>query len=144
MTIAELGRTNSGELLFQNPQWTPIDTIRVEVLINGEWHDYHCTDYDGERHGQELWKLLNTTYVNQVAACSDEERYEWAARDIEANRAVALKETDWMACSDVELENQSEWLAYRREWRNITETEGFPFTVELPKKPKLTKCRNGY
>lgn len=144
MTLATLGRTKSGELMFQNPRWTPIDTIRVDVFIDGEWHDYHCTDYDEVSHGQELWELLSTTYVDQVAACSDEERYEWAASDIRAQRAVALKETDWMSCNDVELENHSEWMIYRRQWRNITEAEGFPFTVELPRKPKLTKCKNGY
>jgi hypothetical protein len=139
MTLATLGRSKSGELMFQNPRWTPIDTIRVDVFIEGEWHEYHCTDYDDAAHGQELWKQLTTTYVNEVAACTDEEKYEWAESDIKSMRNVALRETDWLACVDVELENHDEWLEYRQALRDITSQPGYPFDVIIPEKPRRTR-----
>jgi hypothetical protein len=139
MTLATLGRKKSGELMFQNPRWTPIDTIDVQVFIEGEWHDYHCTDYDEVAHGIELWNLLTTTYVDQIADCTDETRYEWASADISAMRNASLRETDWLACVDVQLENQDEWLEYRQALRDITDQPGYPFEVKIPEKPRLTK-----
>lgn len=137
--LATLGRQKSGELMFQNPTWTPIDTINVQVWIEGEWHDYHCTDYDEVPHGVELWKQLTTTYREAVAPCSEEAKYEWAEANVLADRHNALKATDWMACADVKLRNQSEWLTYRQAWRDITQAEGYPFTMAIPEKPSLTK-----
>ena len=139
MTLATLGRKKSGELMFQNPRWTPIETINVQVFIEGEWHDYHCTYYDEVDHGKELWQLLTTAYVDQVSACSDAEKYEWAELDIKAKRNVSLRETDWLACVDVELENQDEWLEYRKALRDITSQPGYPFEIKMPEKPRLTK-----
>ena len=125
--------------MFQNARWTPIDTINVQVFIEDEWHDYHCTYYDEVAHGIELWELLTTTYADQVAPCTDEEKYEWAATDIISMRNMALRDTDWLACVDVELENQDEWLDYRQALRDITSQAGYPFDVCVPEKPRHTR-----
>ena len=140
--MENLQRTNGGEIQFRNAQWTPIDTINVQVLIKGEWHDYHCTDYDDVPHGIELWNLLSTTYINQVTACPESVKYEWAASDILSERNSALRDTDWIACVDVALVNQNDWIEYRRQWRDITEQVGYPFDVQLPIRPAIT--RNTY
>lgn len=124
---------------FQNAQWTPIDTIKVQVFIDGDWHDYHCTDYDEVAHGIELWNTLTTKYVDQIAPCTDEERYEWAASDVKAERNSRLRDTDWLACVDVILENQEEWLEYRRALRDISRQDGYPFDVVWPERPRHTR-----
>ena len=57
-----------------------------------------------------------------------------AASSIRATRDDLLKETDWMALSDVTL--SAEMSAYRQALRDITAQEGFPNEVIWPVKPQ--------
>jgi hypothetical protein len=57
-----------------------------------------------------------------------------AASSIRATRDALLKETDWMALSDVTL--SAEMSAYRQALRDITAQEGFPNEVIWPVKPQ--------
>lgn len=45
-----------------------------------------------------------------------------------------LSDTDWMALSDNTM--TPEWASYRQALRDITDQEGFPFSVEWPTKPE--------
>lgn len=56
-----------------------------------------------------------------------------AASSIRATRDALLKETDWMALSDVTL--SAEMSAYRQALRDVTAQEGFPNEVIWPVKP---------
>jgi len=59
---------------------------------------------------------------------------EDAGRNIRNQRDSLLQQTDWMALSDNTI--TPEWASYRQSLRDITEQEGFPFSVDWPAKPE--------
>ena len=56
-----------------------------------------------------------------------------ASENIRAHRGYLLKETDWMALSDVTM--SVEMTSYRQALRDITEQASFPYSVVWPTKP---------
>lgn len=56
-----------------------------------------------------------------------------AADSVRAERETKLKESDWMALSDVTM--TAEWSTYRQALRDVPEQEGFPHTVTWPTEP---------
>ena len=55
------------------------------------------------------------------------------AENIRRQRYTLIKESDWRAVSDRELE--PEWKEYRQALRDITKQEGFPHDVKWPVDP---------
>ena len=55
------------------------------------------------------------------------------AENIRNRRDTLIKESDWRAVCDRQLE--PEWKEYRQALRDITEQEGFPHDVEWPVDP---------
>ena len=135
-----LKRLKNGEIQFAEAKWNSQDTIDcvVEIEETGELVPFTATPYDPEAYGRELFKMLSTKYAAQVVACSDQERYDDAASDVKYRRAVELNNSDWIANSDVELENHLEWLQYRQDLRDITSQPGYPFDVQFPERPAFT------
>ena len=71
----------------------------------------------------------------------DAREAEWAAGEsdrkasaIREQRNELLKETDWMAGSDVTMSD--DWKTYRQELRDITLQDSFPDSVTWPDKPQ--------
>ena len=72
-----------------------------------------------------------------------EEEAEWDAWEASANdrkgedvrreRDLLLKETDWMASTDVTLSDA--WRTYRQALRDVPAQSGFPNDVTWPTKP---------
>lgn len=54
-------------------------------------------------------------------------------QEARSKRNDLLKETDWMALSDVSL--TKEMSDYRQALRDITNQEGFPYSIVWPNKP---------
>ena len=135
-----LKRLDNGEIQFAEAKWNPNDTIDcvVEIEETGELVGFTATPFDPEPYGRELFKMLSTKYVTQVVACTDQERYDDAASDVKHQRAIELRNTDWIANSDVQLENHLEWLQYRQDLRDITSQPGYPFDVQFPERPAST------
>jgi len=59
--------------------------------------------------------------------------YDRQASDVRNQRERLLSATDWMALSDNTM--TPEWASYRQALRDITEQEGFPYSVIWPTKP---------
>ena len=55
------------------------------------------------------------------------------AENIRNRRDILIKESDWRAVSDRELE--PEWKEYRQALRDISKQKGFPHQVEWPEGP---------
>lgn len=55
-------------------------------------------------------------------------------QDVRNQRDRLLSATDWMALSDNTM--TPAWAAYRQALRDITEQEGFPYSVIWPTKPE--------
>ena len=68
----------------------------------------------------------------------EKEKKEFLEQEIRQDRNALLRETDWMANSDVTMSD--EWKAYRQALRDITKHEKFPDTFDVesdfPKKPE--------
>lgn len=142
MKLARLSRDDSGDIIFKNAKWHPLDVIDCEVQFEEtgeEWFEYTASPDDEADQGRELFEQLTTTYIDQVAPVTAEDRKALAAAELEAQRREALADSDWIACTDVELENQVAWLEYRQAWREITEQSGYPLNVTLPAVPEVTK-----
>ena len=135
-----LKRTNAGEIYFGEAKWTPWDTIDclVEIEETGEVLEFHATPWDEEDYGRELFEMLSTKYVDQVTACPQEEKDDAYAREVRFERDTLLRESDWTAGKDVQLENEAEWMAYRQALRDITDSPDFPHSVVLPTPPEAT------
>lgn len=89
-------------------------------LITGE--------VDQSQVGQPIYGnkwLIGYTVVNKP-----QDQAESAVRN---KRDQLLKETDWMALSDVTM--SSEMTSYRQALRDITDQTGFPYSVIWPTKP---------
>jgi len=51
-------------------------------------------------------------------------------------RNTLLSESDWTQARDVSLTNDSDWIAYREELRNIPQTYSTPEEIVWPTKPE--------
>ena len=72
----------------------------------------------------------NKWLVGYTAENKPQDQAESAVRN---KRDQLLKETDWMALSDVTM--SSEMTYYRQALRDITDQTGFPYSVVWPTKP---------
>ena len=63
-------------------------------------------------------------YDQQVASMTDERNY-------------LLSTTDFIFATDITVVNDSDWLAYRQDLRNLTDQAGWPQTVTWPERPDL-------
>lgn len=135
-----LKRLDNGEIYFGEPTWTPTNTIMclVQIEDTDEVVEFNATPYDPEDYGRELFEMLSTKYADQVAACTEEARYEWAEVDALMRREQELAGSDWIANGDVMLGNQVEWLQYRQDLRDITLQPNYPYDVEWPTRPEIT------
>ena len=68
--------------------------------------------------------------IGYTAENKPQDQAEDAVRN---KRDQLLKETDWMALSDVTM--SSEMTSYRQALRDITDQTGFPYSVVWPTKP---------
>lgn len=136
-----LKRLENGEIYFGEAKWTPFDTINclVQLEKNDEILEFHAVPDDPEDYGRELFQMLSTKYVDQVAECTEQERYDYSSSRVLSARNFKLSESDWIANSDIRLENHMEWMQYRQDLRDITSQPGYPYTVVWPTVPEVTK-----
>ena len=124
-----------GQLRRDNPQTSFPKSIPNSLLARYGMYPVKQTDapsIDSKTHSYEQRVELvdnEWTQIWQVV----ELPFEQAAANIRAYRNKLLATTDWMALSDNTL--TPEWSDYRQALRNITEQEGFPYSVEWPEEP---------
>ena len=84
----------------------------------------------GESYADHGWVQVEGE-VNTLAEATPAE-LEWE------KAKVLLRESDWSVLSDVPMLNETrqEWVAYRRELRNIRSQSGFPESIVWPTKPE--------
>lgn len=84
----------------------------------------HSLQFSVEKQGTE-WVQVWTVEKLPV---------DQAASYVRLYRDELLSKTDWMALSDNTL--SPAWATYRQALRDITEQEGFPYSVEWPTEPE--------
>lgn len=124
--------------VLEGPQATvtpPYETsVRQGVEeINGQWFTKYVvgpvfTEYTDEEGVVHSVEEQETAYKERID--------EQAAKSVRTQRDRLLQETDWTQSRDVSLINDSEWVEYRQELRDITIQDGFPHEVIWPTKPE--------
>ena len=79
-------------------------------------------------------------FTAEEEAARDAAEAAWAAgaddrkaEEVRQKRDYLLKESDWMACSDVTMPDA--WKTYRQALRDVPSQGGFPNSVTWPTKP---------
>lgn len=105
-TLAEYGVFKLKEVQTPKYDTKTARVVKSAALIDGVW--------------TQTWTVVNLPV-------------EDAAANVRGYRDSLLKETDWMALSDVTMSDA--WAAYRQALRDVTAQEGFPDSVTWPNKP---------
>jgi len=133
-----------GQLRRDNPQ-TSFPKVIPDSLL-ADYNVYPCTivdvdvdplvqtktygDYTQTSYENPLLNTVNTWSVQMVASNLPQEKAE---RNIRERRNSLLAQTDYLALSDNTL--STEMATYRQALRDITNQEGFPYSVTWPSKP---------
>ena len=108
------------------------DQFGIDMIFEGPQHQgpppYSQTYRDGIECIKGKW-YTKYSIRQQDKEPIDEQR----AKGVRLTRDNLIKESDWRAVSDRELE--PEWKEYRQALRDITQQEGFPHDVEWPIDP---------
>jgi len=109
-----------------------LDAFDTDVVFEGPQKQgpppYSVTYRDGIEEINGKW------YTKYSIRQQDEESVDKKyAENIRKRRDDLIKESDWRALCDRELE--PEWKEYRQALRDITKQEGFPHDVKWPTDP---------
>ena len=109
-----------------------LDAFDTDIVFEGPQKQgtppYSYTYRDGVEKIGDKWYTKYT--IGQHDKAPIDKQHE---ENIRRQRDTFIKESDWRAVSDRELE--PEWKEYRQALRDITKQEGFPHDVKWPKDP---------
>ena len=133
-----------GQLRRDNPQ-TSFPKVIPDSLL-ADYNVYPCTivdvdvdplvqtktygEYTQISYENPLLNTVNTWSVQMVASNLPQQKAE---RNIRERRNSLIAQTDYLALSDNTL--STEMATYRQALRDITNQEGFPYSVTWPSKP---------
>ena len=120
--------TSFSKLLDENL----LDAFDTDIVFEGPQRQgpppYSYTYRDGVEKIGDKWYTKYT--IGQQDKSPIDKREE---ENIRHRRDQLIKESDWRAVSDRELE--PEWKEYRQALRDVSKQEGFPHDVEWPVDP---------
>ena len=109
-----------------------LDAFDTDIVFEGPQHQgpppYSYTYRDGVEQINGKW-YTKYTIGQRDKAPIDKQQEE----NMRRQRDNFIKESDWRAVSDRELE--PEWKEYRQALRDITKQEGFPHDIKWPTDP---------
>ena len=109
-----------------------LDAFDTDVVFEGPQKQgpppYSYTYRDGVEQINGKWYTKYTIGQRDKASIDKQ-----SAENIRLRRDNLLKESDWRAVSDRQLE--PEWKEFRQALRDITQQEGFPHDVKWPTDP---------
>jgi len=128
-----------GDFRRDNPQTSFPKDIPVEIL--NSYSVYPVTELTKPDYDPLVQSILRDAMPEleansnewQVGYTVESKPQDEAERNVRSKRDQLLAETDWMALSDVTM--SSEMTTYRQALRDITDQEGFPYSVTWPTKP---------
>lgn len=77
------------------------------------------------------WTVVDMDSAEQQAF------YDQQVTSMTNERNYILSTTDFIFATDITVVNDSDWLAYRQDLRNLTDQAGWPQTVTWPERPDL-------
>jgi hypothetical protein len=89
-----------------------------------EWISGGALAFDG------TWFIADQPLVDQYQQIKIEAR----AKSVRDDRNTRLSDSDWTQVADAPVD-QTAWAAYRQALRDISDQEGFPWTINWPTQP---------
>jgi hypothetical protein len=134
-TTPEVLEALGADVVFEGPQATGGTVYQYSQAagveqIDGKWYTKHI-----------LGPVFTDTTVDGVTttAAENEAAYKAAkdaeqAKSVRTSRGDKLKDSDWTQVADAPVDKAA-WAAYRQALRDVTDQEGFPWTIDWPVKP---------
>ena len=126
---------------YRNTYKTRDGRINCEVLHpNLGWVPFQATKFDSTPHGKDLYnRLLNDPDVHEETDEEFDERVSLMARAIRNSKLIDEVDpilSNTIRFSELSVEKQDEWKAYRKALLDISLQEGFPHEIVWPTKPE--------
>ena len=125
--VTELDKPSYDPLVQTLVVGTPTREV-IRMKTEADCTDPDTNEVDTDQVGQPLygneWEVSYTAQNMEQAV---------AEANVRSKRDGLLSETDWMALSDVTM--SAVMTTYRQALRDITDQEGFPYSVTWPTKP---------
>lgn len=134
--IAEL--YSISQLRSDNPNTSFPEEPTEELLAS--WDIYPCDvenpeEYDHFLFKKDFDKIENTNGKWVLKYTLTQLPIEIASASMRGKRNDLLQESDWTQISDSPVDKQV-WATYRQALRDITDQEGFPYSITWPTKPE--------
>jgi hypothetical protein len=134
-TTPEVLEALGADVVFEGPQATGGTVYQYSQSagveqIDGKWYTKHI-----------LGPVFTDTTVDGVTttAAENETAYKAAkdaeqAKSVRTTRGEKLKDSDWTQVADAPVDKAA-WATYRQALRDVTDQEGFPWTIDWPTNP---------
>lgn len=134
-TTEEVLEALGADVVFEGPQATGGTVYQYSQAagveqVDGKWYTKH---------------ILGPTFTdNEEATAAEQEAAYKAMKDAEQAKSVRtqrgekLKDSDWTQVADALLDapvTKTAWAEYRQALRDVTNQEGFPWTITWPEQP---------
>jgi hypothetical protein len=134
-TTPEVLEALGADVVFEGPQASGGTVYQYSQAagveqIEGKWYTKYI-----------LGPVFTDTTVDGVTttAAENETAYKAAkdaeqAKSVRTSRGDKLKDSDWTQVADATVDKAA-WAAYRQALRDVTDQEGFPWTIDWPVNP---------
>jgi hypothetical protein len=117
-----------GEYLFSSTFIAADIKADTHEIVTGpapeEWIGGGVLAFDGS------WSISDQSAYDQY----QQGKTEYRAADVRTERNAKLSASDWTQVADAPVD-KDEWAAYRQALRDISDQEGFPWTIVWPVAP---------
>ena len=136
-TTPEVLEALGADVVFEGPQATGGTVYQFSMpsgveQIDGKWYTKHIL-------GPVFTDRAATEDAPAQTAAEQEAEYK-ATKDAEQatsvrqQRGEKLKDSDWTQVADAPVDKAA-WATYRQALRDVTDQEGFPWTIDWPTNP---------
>jgi hypothetical protein len=136
-TTTEVLEALGADVVFEGPQATGGTVYQFSMpdgveQIEGKWYTKHIL-------GPVFTDRPATDTEPAKTAAEQEAEYKTMkdaeqAKSVRTSRGEKLKDSDWTQVADAPVD-QAAWAAYRQALRDVTDQEGFPWSIEWPTNP---------
>jgi len=144
-------RTNDGQVMYEaefrahikangGPSWdttTPevLEALGADVVFEGPQAQptrYQVAFADGVEQIEGKWYTKYSVADMDAEAITAKDAEQ--ATSVRQQRTDKLKDSDWTQVAD-STADKAAWAAYRQALRDVTDQEGFPWTIDWPTNP---------
>jgi hypothetical protein len=136
-TTTEVLEALGADVVFEGPQATGGTVYQYSQAagveqIDGKWYTKHILGpvFTDRPATEDAPAKTAAEQEAEYKAMKDAEQ----AKSVRQQRGEKLKDSDWTQVADAPVD-QAAWAAYRQALRDVTDQEGFPWTIDWPVNP---------